>query len=213
MPSSRRLSVALVPLLGFGLVAPATTQTPRDTARKDTQAPELFRQACKGGDGEACRRLGDAYANGVGVPTNEPRAAALYRQACDSGVTAACTALEELCGRGPDACSCGPATPPADRDYDQPPRPIKIVKPKYPKDAFATRLEGVVEVEILIDAGGKVARARLLKSVPRLDQAALDTVNQWRFSPAMKNGHPVATIALAPVMFQIDRNRDPAPRP
>jgi TonB family protein len=54
-----------------------------------------------------------------------------------------------------------------------------------------------------------VARARLLKSVPGLDQAALDTVNQWRFSAAMKNGRPVATIARAPVMFVINREPDP----
>src|SRR6266568_6536739 len=93
-------------------------------------------------------------------------------------------------------------------DYDQPPRPIKITKPKYPKDAFAKGIDGIVEVEILIDARGKVTRTRLLKSVPGLDQAALDTVNQWRFSPAMKNGHPVATIARAPVMFRIDRRPD-----
>jgi len=98
-------------------------------------------------------------------------------------------------------------------DYDQPPRAIKITKPKYPKAAFAKKIEGVVELEILIDARGKVTRTRILKSVPGLDEAALDTVAQWRFSPAIKNGHPVATIARAPVMFQIDRNLAPAPRP
>jgi TonB family protein len=97
-------------------------------------------------------------------------------------------------------------------DYDQPPRAIKIVKPKYPKDALAKGIEGVVEVEILIDAGGKVTRARVLKSVPGLDEAALDTVERWRFSPAMKNGHPVATTARAPVMFRLDRGPGPASR-
>jgi periplasmic protein TonB len=88
-------------------------------------------------------------------------------------------------------------------DYDQPPRPIKITKPQYPQEAFVKKIEGTVEVEILIDAGGNVARARVLQSIPALDQAALQTVYQWRFSPAIKNGHPVATIARAPVMFRI----------
>src|SRR6185295_9574434 len=84
-------------------------------------------------------------------------------------------------------------------DYDQPPRPIKITKPQYPQEAFVKKIEGTVEVEILIDAGGNVARARVVQSIPALDQAALQTVYQWRFSPAVKNGHPVATIARAPV--------------
>ena len=88
-------------------------------------------------------------------------------------------------------------------DYDQPPRPIKITKPQYPQEAFVKKIEGTVEVEILIDAGGNVARARVVQSIPALDQAALQTVYQWRFSPAIKNGHPVATIARAPVQFRI----------
>src|SRR4029079_2664468 len=88
-------------------------------------------------------------------------------------------------------------------DYDQPPRPIKITKPQYPQEAFVKKIEGTVEVEILIDAGGNVARARVVQSIPALDQAALQTVYQWRFSPAVKNGHPVATIARAPVQFRI----------
>ena len=88
-------------------------------------------------------------------------------------------------------------------DYDQPPRPIKITKPQYPQEAFVKKIEGTVTVEILIDAGGNVARARVVQSIPALDQAALQTVYQWRFSPAIKNGHPVATIAHAPVMFRI----------
>jgi periplasmic protein TonB len=88
-------------------------------------------------------------------------------------------------------------------DYDQPPRPIKITKPQYPQEAFVKKIEGTVEVEILIDASGNVARARVIQSIPALDAAAVQTVYQWRFSPAIKNGHPVATIARAPVQFRI----------
>ena len=98
-------------------------------------------------------------------------------------------------------------------EQHQPPRAIKITKPKYPPDAFARKIEGTVELEILIDADGNVARARVVQSVPRLDKAALDTVYQWKFSPAIKNGRPVATIARAPVMFRIYFEPTPAPRP
>jgi protein TonB len=60
-----------------------------------------------------------------------------------------------------------------------------------------------VVVEIVIGADGQVLRARVLQSIPSLDAAALAAVRQWRFAPAMKNGLPVVTSAVAPVSFRI----------
>ena len=88
-------------------------------------------------------------------------------------------------------------------DYDQAPRPIKITRPQYPQEAFIRKIEGTVVVEIMIDTQGRVVRARVLQSVPLLDAAAVQTVYQWVFSPAMKHGHPVPTLAHAPVAFHI----------
>jgi protein TonB len=88
-------------------------------------------------------------------------------------------------------------------DYDQPPRPIKMTRPQYPQEAFVKKIEGTVEVEILIDANGRVVSARVVRSIPLLDAAAVQTVYQWVFSPAMKAGRPVATRAMAPVTFRI----------
>ncbi len=88
-------------------------------------------------------------------------------------------------------------------DYDQPPKPIKMPKPQYPQEAFIKKIEGTVLVEILIDSQGRVVRARVIQSVPLLDAAALQCVYQWVFQPAIKHGHPVTTIAHAPVNFRI----------
>ena len=55
-------------------------------------------------------------------------------------------------------------------DYDQGPRPIKITQPKYPPEAFVKKIEGTVEVEILIDSTGRVAKARVVRSIPALDR-------------------------------------------
>jgi periplasmic protein TonB len=88
-------------------------------------------------------------------------------------------------------------------DYDQPPRLLKSSKPVYPQEAFIKKIEGTVLLEILIDTNGRVARARVLQSIPQLDAAALQTVYQWIFSPAIKHGRPVPTIAQAPVGFKI----------
>jgi protein TonB len=88
-------------------------------------------------------------------------------------------------------------------DYDTPPRPIKSPRPQYPQEAFIKKIEGTVLVEILIDAQGNVSRARVVQSVPLLDAAALQTVYQWKFMPAIKHGRPVPTLAHIPVAFRI----------
>jgi len=89
------------------------------------------------------------------------------------------------------------------RDYDRPPQPIRITRPVYPHDAFVKKVEGTVYLEILIDSEGRVVDARILRSVPMLDRAAVECVLQWRFAPALKRGLPVPTVAQAPVSFRI----------
>jgi TonB family protein len=87
--------------------------------------------------------------------------------------------------------------------YDSPPKPVRITRPEYPAQAFADKLEGTVIVEVLIDSSGRVVRSRVVQSVPGLDEAALECTRQWEFTPAIKDGKPVPTIAHAPVQFRI----------
>lgn len=86
---------------------------------------------------------------------------------------------------------------------DVPPKPLRITRPKYPKAAFAKRIQGAVVVEFQIDVQGRVARARVVESIPDLDAAALACVSKWRFKPAQKEGKPVATFARVPILFRI----------
>jgi len=86
---------------------------------------------------------------------------------------------------------------------DEAPKLIKGAKPVYPDDAYAKRIEGTVMLQILIDTQGRVADVKVVKSIPELDAAAVATVRRWRFTPARKNGQPVAAVAMAPVMFKL----------
>ncbi|HET7292617.1 MAG TPA: energy transducer TonB [Vicinamibacteria bacterium] len=86
---------------------------------------------------------------------------------------------------------------------DRPPRLLKQVRPHYPNEAFVKKTEGTVVIEIVIDARGRVARARVVRSVPGLDEAALEAVRQWVFTPGVQGGRPVPTRAIAPVSFHI----------
>jgi protein TonB len=83
------------------------------------------------------------------------------------------------------------------------PRKILDVKPVYPEDARAAKVEGVVIIETVIDRDGKVQDARILRSVPMLDQAAIDAVRQWQFEPLVIDGRPRPAIMTVTVNFKL----------
>lgn len=84
-----------------------------------------------------------------------------------------------------------------------PPKLKKQTRPRYPSAARKQKVEGVVAVELLIDANGCVAATRVVESVPGLDEAARECVGKWRFTPAQLDGQPIATRAMAPVLFRL----------
>ena len=94
-------------------------------------------------------------------------------------------------------------------DFDQPPRVVSQTEPRYPREALDAGIEGVVEVEVRLEADGQVSTSRITKSVPSLDAAALECVSGWRFEPAKKGGRPVPTLTLVPVRFRIARSSGP----
>lgn len=83
------------------------------------------------------------------------------------------------------------------------PRKTKHVDPIYPESARQERIEGVVILEILIDEGGTVEDARVLRSIGLLDQAAIDAVRQWRFTPSLIEDRPVKVVLTVNVEFAI----------
>jgi len=83
----------------------------------------------------------------------------------------------------------------------QPPRKIKDVKPIYPDGALPTRSQGAVVIEATIGPDGKVKDVKVIHSVPALDQAAIDAVRQWEYTPSMVNGVAVSVIMTVIVNF------------
>ena len=83
----------------------------------------------------------------------------------------------------------------------RPPIRIKDVPPVYPAIAQSARVSGDVVIEATIDEEGKVADARVVKSVPLLDQAALDAVKQWEYRPSLLNGVPTPVVMTITVKF------------
>ena len=75
--------------------------------------------------------------------------------------------------------------------------------PSYPETAKSERVQGVVIIEALIGVNGKVTNARLLRSIPLLDQAALDAVMQWEFTPTRLNGQLTPVLMTMTVQFTL----------
>jgi len=83
--------------------------------------------------------------------------------------------------------------------------PVKIVDvaPVYPPLAIRARVAGVVTIDAVIGVDGRVTEARVLRSTALLDNAALDAVRQWRYTPTLLNGVAVPVILTVRVNFAL----------
>ena len=185
---------------------------PADGVARDpvNAAEKLEKRACDGKDAEACHRLGTMYLEGLDVPRDDVWAALFLQRACSGKSARACERLETL-GRKYDgevaiiesdfASPC--ASPGNPCQYDRLPKVKKMPPPTYSRGPRDPKIEGTVILEILIGSSGRVLRANILRSVPGLDEAALEAVREWIFEPALKDGRAVATLVQAPITFKI----------
>ncbi len=81
------------------------------------------------------------------------------------------------------------------------PRKIVDVKPIYPDEARAADVQGVVVLQITISEEGSVIDWSVIRSIPLLDQAAIDAVSQWQFEPTLQNGEPVRVVMNVLINF------------
>ena len=85
----------------------------------------------------------------------------------------------------------------------QAPRKLVNVDPVYPRVAQTARVEGVVILEATIDTHGRVVDVRTLRSQPLLEQAAVDAVRQWIYTPTLLNGVAVPIVMTVTVNFRL----------
>jgi periplasmic protein TonB len=86
----------------------------------------------------------------------------------------------------------------------QEPKKTRHVNPTYPQIAQQARVSGIVIIEATIGTNGRVQEARVLRSIPLLDNAAIDAVRQWEFTPTLLNGEPVPVIMTVTVNFTLN---------
>ena len=87
-------------------------------------------------------------------------------------------------------------------------QPVLIHKEaaEYPEIARKARIQGVVILEAIITKNGSVENVKVLRGVhPILDQAAVNSVKQWRYKPATLNGNPVKVYSTVTVKFTLKK--------
>ena|SRR6187397_2797443 len=83
------------------------------------------------------------------------------------------------------------------------PTRIKYVEPVYPEIAKNAKVSGMVIIEIQIAKDGSVAKAKILKPAPLLDDAALEAVKQWKYTISYLANEPVEVLMIVTVNFAL----------
>ena len=98
------------------------------------------------------------------------------------------------------------AAPTADADYKA--SYLQNPKPTYPPLAFRLKLEGKVTLLAEVGSDGRAGEVKVLTSSGHelLDQSALSTVKQWKFTPARKDGVIITQAVRIPITFSL-KNR------
>ena len=83
---------------------------------------------------------------------------------------------------------------------------VALPPPTYPKAALEQGISGKVILIVDVAADGSVAAAKVERADPAgvFDASALESVKKWRFTPATKDGKPVASRVRVPLEWRKD---------
>jgi TonB family protein len=122
-------------------------------------------------------------------------------------------------GLSPQASGALPSlpAPPPPTVFDPRPAAIRVggnvqqanlitqIRPVYPSDAKAARVQGQVRFEALIGADGYVQNLKVISGPPLLVSSALEAVKQWVYKPTLLNGQPVAVVTIVDVNYTLSQ--------
>jgi len=82
---------------------------------------------------------------------------------------------------------------------------LRNPKPRYPMISRRMGEEGLVKLRVYVTSAGEPRQVELKESCgfPRLDQAALNVVKNWRFVPARRGEAPVDAWVVVPIRFTL----------
>jgi protein TonB len=97
-----------------------------------------------------------------------------------------------------------PAAPEAAPGLIEPATVATRVEPAYPDLPRRSGVEGTVELEVSIDASGRVSDVEVLRGLPMgLSEAAVEAVRKWTWKPARSPAGPVASRRTVRIRFTL----------
>ncbi len=85
-----------------------------------------------------------------------------------------------------------------------PSKAVKKVQPPYPAIARSARVQGSVNVQVLISEEGRVVSASTINGHPLLVDASVQAARQWVFTPTTLNGQPVKVSGVLTFNFTLN---------
>ena len=86
------------------------------------------------------------------------------------------------------------------------PKALKRLEAKYPDDAKAKLIRGIVMVEFVVDQEGKVISPRAIFGHPTLKPAAVEAAKGWEFDIPAQNGQPTKLLGSMTFCFLPSRD-------
>jgi len=86
------------------------------------------------------------------------------------------------------------------------PSPLAQIEPEYPEAAYALGISGKVEVEVVVDASGRVEDAFVVSTTLDgvFNRSALKAVRETRFAPGMVAGKPTKGVYRAVIVYSLE---------
>ncbi len=79
-------------------------------------------------------------------------------------------------------------------------------EPKYTSEAMRAKVQGEVELDVVVMPDGRVGDVRVAKSLDKtfgLDQAAIAAARKWTFRPGSREGKPVPVVVRLILEFRL----------
>ena len=90
----------------------------------------------------------------------------------------------------------------------QMPKLINDVGPNYTPDAMRDKVQGRVDMEVVVLPDGSTGAVRITRSLdPDLDLSAIAAVRKWKFTPGVLNGQPVSVLVEVEVTFRLEKEK------
>ncbi len=80
---------------------------------------------------------------------------------------------------------------------------VSQTTPVYPPQAKQDRVQGTVQLQVVIDIEGHVAEVSVLAGPDALVASAVEAVKQWVYRPTLLNGEPVKVQTTVDVRYTL----------